>query len=752
MSVHQIETIDEYYRYLQKTSSEVEALFSDILIGVTNFFRDTDAFKFLEEQIIPKLFSGKNSSDDAIRVWSIGCSTGEEAYSVAILLAEHQDALKKFFRIQVFATDIDSKAIATARSGIYPSSISADVSPERLSRYFSIEPGGDAYRIHKTIRDMLIFSEQNVIKDPPFSKIDLIICRNLLIYMSGELQKKLIPLFHYAINPGGFLFLGSSETVGDFNDIFEILDRKLKIYMRKDDVNCSRYANLGKFFPAVTSPNISAIPPAIKKSNEAKPSLSAITEQTLLKYSPAAVLVNAQGDIFYIHGRTGMFLEPSSGEAGINNILKMAREGLKRDLTTALHKAGTLNECVKYPGLKVKTNGDTTIVNLTICPVATGSSEISEPHLYLVILEQVYFPQQEQIKSEILNNSSESQNSLNISKEPENADTNADIRVARLEQELRAKEEYIQTTNEELETSNEELRSSYEEMQSVNEELQSTNEELETSKEELQSVNEELATVNAELQAKVASLSRSINDMNNLLSGTSIATVFVDHKLNILRFTPTSTRIINLIHSDIGRPVGHIVSNLDGYESLVPDTKAVLDTLVAKEEEVKTKDNRRYMMRIQPYRTLDNVIEGAVITFVDITETKKVQEALRLNEERMRVALKASPVMVFNQDKELCYIWIQNPHPIFSGKQFLGKTDADIISEDDALRIISIKQNVLETKTGARQEVAITIENKTYFFDLTVEPLYNSDGDIEGITCALIDITDLKCKDNIKNT
>ncbi|MEI8354684.1 MAG: chemotaxis protein CheB [Deltaproteobacteria bacterium] len=637
MAVHQIETMEGYVRYLQQTPPEMEALFRDLLIGVTSFFRDPEAFKALEEQVIPKLFAGK-SADSVIRVWSPGCSTGEEAYSIAILLAERQEAMKQSFKVQLFATDIDSEAISTARTGLYPASIATDISPERLSRFFVAEADGSAYRIHKGIRDMMVFSEQNVIKDPPFSKLDLISCRNLLIYMGGELQKMLIPLFHYALNPGGFLFLGTSETVGDFLELFSAFDRKLKLYQRREDIHGTQRMSLGRFLPPMTAidaalPHAGLLRRGGKTPLPGKMTLRELTEQAMLEQvAPAGALVNGQGDILYLHGRTGMYLEPPPGEVGINNILKMAREGLRRELSIALYKASAGKEVVRCTGLRVKTNGDFTLVNLTIRPVVTGPATTLEAPLYLVILEDT--PALPPLQEELSKQGADPNAPAKLT---------ADARIAVLKKELRAKEEYLQTANEELETSNEELKSSNEEMQSVNEELQSTNEELETSKEELQSVNEELATVNNELQTKVTDLSRANNDMNNLLAGTGIGTVFVDHQLRILRFTPAVTRFINLILTDVGRPLGHIVSNLSGYDQLMSDAQSVLDTLVPKEIEVQTQERKWYTMRILPYRTLDNVIEGAVITFMDITEVKQAEEKLRENDGMYRNLFEKSP-------------------------------------------------------------------------------------------------------------
>ena len=628
MAVQQIERLDAYVRYLVKNPAEVEALFRDLLIGVTNFFRDPEAFAALEAQVIPHLFEGKPAGA-LIRVWVPGCSTGEEAYSIAILLHECSAALKQSFKMQVFATDIDRRAIDQARIGCYPASIAADVSPERLARFFAHEPDGSAYRVLKGIRDLLVFSEQDVIKDPPFSKLDLISCRNLLIYMGGDLQKKLIPLFYYALNPGGRLLLGTSETVGEFADLFATLDRQVKLYQRKEDVRGVLRPVMGKHSLPLTEGS-AASRPAGQAPGESRIQLRELTERTLLQqYASVGALVNEHGDILYLHGRTGQYLEPAPGKSDLN-ILKMAREGLRRDLTTALHIAVAHKEPVRHPGLRVKTNGDLTTVNLTVQPVASGPDAAAEPNLFLVIFEKAPAADQERPEKAAAVEAGEGAGA---------ADTDVHARIAALKQQLRAKEEYLRATSEELETSNEELKSSNEEMQSVNEELQSTNEELETSKEELQSVNEELATVNAELQIKVADLSRSNNDMSNLLAGTGVGTVFVDHQLRIHRFTPGATQVINLILTDVGRPVGHIVSNLAGYDRLVADIQAVLDTLVPKEVEVQTKAGAWYLLRIRPYRTLENVIEGAVITFTEITEMKEAREALRESEALRRLAV-----------------------------------------------------------------------------------------------------------------
>ena len=729
MAVQQIKEMESYVRFMQQNLDEVEVLFRDILIGVTGFFRDPEVYGVLEEHVIPRIFEGK-PVDGTVRVWSTGCATGEEAYSLAILLAEQQEALKRSFRIQVFATDIDSQAISVARAGRYPANISADITPERLARFFTAEPEGGGYCITKGIRDMLVFSEQNVIKDPPFSKLDLICCRNLLIYLSGDLQKKLIPLFHYALNPDGFLFLGTSETVGEFGKLFSVVNRKAKIYQRKEYLY---HMPPGGFMPRTTADREIVIPVAARTSGAGKVSLRDLAEQALLReVAPAAALVKGNGDILYLHGRTGMFLEPAQGEAGFNNIIRMAREGLKHDLVTALHKASGGDKSIRLANLRVKTNGDFTTVNLTVCPVTTAIAGQSGEPLFMVIMEQ---QQDFDNEPEIM------QKSLQTPEKPDISEAESNDSIESLRKELRTKEEYLQTAIEELETSNEELKSSNEEMQSVNEELQSTNEELETSKEEMQSVNEELATVNEELQTKVADLSRAINDMNNLLSGTNQATIFLDLGMRILRFTPAAVRLINLIQSDIGRPVGHIVANITGYDDLIKDTREVLETLVPKEIEVQSIAGACYKMRIQPYRTLDNVIEGAVVTFVDISGEKQAREALLQSESRCRLALKGSSAILAHVDRNLRYTWVRDPDPDFDPESVIGKRDDEIADSETARKLVSMKKQVIETAAELRETVTFIYPEGERTYDIFMEPLKDDHGEVTGATSAAFDIS-----------
>ena len=638
MAVQQVERLEDYARYLFRVPEEIDALFADLLIGVTRFFRDSEAFGALEEKGISLLLREK-SPESTLRVWVPGCSTGEEAYSIAILLREQVEETGLRSKIQVFATDIDARAIEVARAGRYPASISDDVSAGRLERFFTLEKDGASYRIRKGIRDLLVFSEHDLVRDPPFSRLDLISCRNVLIYMGPELQKRVIPLFHYALNTDGVLFLGTSESVGEFDGLFQPLDRPAKLYQRKEDASAQARRTPGLFMPDLPpGPGIPFSGAASRgRPAEGRWSPAELMERELLKHhAPAGVLVDAEGDILYLHGRTGGFLEPAPGE-GRMNVLEMAREGLRRELSVALHRAVTQKDPVHRSGLRIQSEGTPVTVDLTVRPVSTSPGEPPAANLYLVVLDdrcsRADAERGEPSKQAFASKGAEEVMGA------QDSEAEADPRILHLEEELQAREEYLQAIHEEMQASNEELRSSNEELQSTNEELQSTNEEMETSKEELQSVNEELATINAELEAKVSDLSRAENDMKNLLAGTGIGTVFVDHALRIQRFTPSATEILSLIPSDVGRPVSDLTSRLPTYDRLAADIEDVLETLVPSAVEVKTQAGVWYLLQIRPYRTLENVIEGAVITFTNITEVQEARATLREAEALRRLAV-----------------------------------------------------------------------------------------------------------------
>ena len=625
MSVHQLDNINQYVRYLQENPHEIELLSKELLIGVTSFFRDSEAFDVLKQEVIPKLLKSKRPGD-SIRVWVVGCSTGEEAYSIAMVLKECIADLKHKtnFKIQIYATDIDREAIDVARQAIYPVNISADISPERLQRFFIKED--DGFRVRKELREVIVFAMQNVLLDPPFTKLDILTCRNLLIYLNTELQKRLLPLFHYSLNPGGFLFLGSSESIGSSADLFITHSNKWKLFERRDML-LSRKEPLE--FP------ISPMPYEMRQKDAAsqKPSEAAIAEaaQKLIFQTvvPPVVLINDKGDILYLSRRTDKYLEPPVGKANIN-IYAMAREGLRAELGIAIRKTMTDKARTTIRGLSVKANGSEQEINLSVIP-------FQEPETMRGLM-LVQFEDVEPLPEEAA-----------PSKKKSRSVTGLEAVKSELEKELQYTKEHLQTVIEEMETSQEELKSANEELQSTNEELQSSNEELMTSKEEMQSLNEELTSLNYELQSKNEELSEANNDMKNLLDSIQVPTLFLDNDLKIKRFTSHATKIISLIQGDVGRPIADIVSNLR-YERLVDDAKEVIQTLVSKQLQVQAKDNAWYTVRIVPYRTAENFIDGVVITFSDITTLKMLEETLKERTEYAEniFATVREPMLVLN--------------------------------------------------------------------------------------------------------
>ena len=601
MSIHQIDRIASYVRFLQENPQELELLFKELLIGVTNFFRDPAAWAQLKEEVIPALLKDRPLSQ-ALRVWVPACATGEEAYSLAIVFKEALAQLKpaRSHTLQIFATDLDRDAIEKARGGLYPANIATDVSPERLSRFFV--QLDHRYQVAKSIRELVIFAPQNVIMDPPFTRLDLVSCRNLLIYLTPELQKQLFPLFHYSLNPGGVLVLGSAETVGEFTDLFAPLAGKTQLYRRLESGLRAEPIE----FPASFMLARKGVPPPLKPLKPTA-SLQAQAEQLLLShYSPAAVLATDKGDIIFINGHTGKYLEPAAGKANLN-LFAMAREGLGYELTDAFRKALRQKDAVIRKNVKVGTDaGGVQTVDLTV-------QAIAEPEtlrgLVMVVFTDVA--------------------TLPETKGPaQKGHSASSARMAALERDLEQNRQELQTTREEMQTSQEEAKSANEELQSANEEMQSTNEELTTSKEEMQSMNEELQTLNAELQHKVEDLSRVNNDMKNLLDSTELATVFLDPALRVRLFTAGSNRVFRLIPGDMGRPITDINSELD-YPELADHAREVLRTLAVHEQQVPARNGRWFLLHIMPYRTFENMIDGVVITVTDITASKTLEGKLR---------------------------------------------------------------------------------------------------------------------------
>ena len=609
MSMHNIDSQEIYARYLKEHPAEINKLFKELLINVTNFFRDPEAFIALKQDILPLLLADK-PEDYVFRVWVAGCATGEEAYSIAILLREFMDETHREFKILLYATDLDDDAIGVARAGFYPPNIAQDIHPERLRRFFVKEDAG--YRIKKAIREMVVFATQNVIKDPPFTRLDLLSCRNLMIYLEPQVQHRLIPAFHYALKPGGVLFLSPSESIGSHPELFSALNRKWKFYRATGTIASTRAVMSGGLVwtrnPESKEPD--EVPNKAREINFAE-----LTKRMLLQYyAPASVVTDEKGTLLYVYGDTGRYLRPAPGQATLN-IVDMAREGLQLNLRNALH-AASQNEPTLNMESSIKSDGDRHATRFSVRPMPGPDAS---QKLLLVSFQETTLPIP--------------------GKRPRGkgvAPGDAELRrVEELEYELAYNKENLQATIEEQQASNEELKSTNEELQSTNEELQSTNEELETSKEELQSVNEELVTVNAELQAKIEQLADMQNDMKNLLDNVNVGTVFLDSRLRIKRLTRDAVQTYRLVAADVGRPLSDIKSNIEGDDLLV-HAQTVLDTLIPFEREVRTVGGVWYLARIQPYRTLDNLIDGVVLTFTDISQRvnaeQEIQDARELAE------------------------------------------------------------------------------------------------------------------------
>ncbi len=719
MAVHQIDDINDYVDHLRRDKAEVDNLFRDMLIVVTNFFRDPQAFKVLEEKVLPDLVKRNAESSSYLRIWVPGCGTGEEAYSLAILCTEIMNKLGKQVDVQIFATDLYNDAVEIGRNGTYPENIEADVSKERLERFFIAEEG--TYKMKKQIREMVVFARQNLIKDPPFSKLDLVSCRNVLIYMNSSLQKRIVPLFHYTLKKGGYLFLGSSESVGEFSNYFETVDSKWKIFQRKE----LQVPQKALQRPAM--PSYEMVMGGIRDRRkpvelEDHRNVKRVAENEILAhYGPPCVLVNTRYEILYFHGNTDKYLTPPRGEPTFN-LLEMARKGLRYKLNTLLHKASQQEHPITEKS--VKFDERSTKVDITVKPV----SGFDEDLLLVVFEEQHRVELEEQPQKP---------------KDSEPGEESEDPRVAALEHELAGTKEYLQTTIEELETTNEELKSTNEELQSTNEELQSANEELETSREELQSTNEELETVNAAHQDKIEELSRSNNDLSNLLASTEVGTLFLDMDLNVARFTPAVKKIFNLIPSDVGRPVSDISAKTD-YRSITEDARRVLDTLEHKEVEINTYENKWFLMRVLPYRTVENIIDGVVLTFVDITASKAAMQYLH----RLATVVKDSndAVTVQNLDGSII-AWNKGAEKMYgySETEALKMNITETVPPEEKQQAELLLERI---KNGEEVESAESIrqtkDGRKLRVWLTITALKDEWGNIDAVATTERDITELR--------
>ncbi len=604
MMLHRIDSAQQYLKFLQQTPRELQALFDDMLISVTGFFREPRTFEALKEKVFPEMVREKGPQSP-IRIWVPGCSTGEEPYSIAISLLEYLAQLDMHLPIQIFATDISEKSIETARRGQYPENIAGDMSDERLQRYFV--HSGEGYQVSKVVRDLCVFARQNVAKDPPFSSMDLVSCRNLLIYFGRNLQNRVIPLFHYALRPSGHLLLGQSETIGGFAELFSLVDREHKIYVKKA-VPARLPSGLG-----TPSPRVDWEPEG--KAKAARPTESHTVQQQadqllLSRYAPPGVIINQEMQILHFRGQTGRFLEPAPGAASLN-LLRMARPGLALDLQGAIHEARTEWAPARREGVHLQTNGGSLVTDVSVFPL--GRSQTADAH-FLVLFEPVPEPPENQHREQ----GPEDQDAAA-------AGTAEGGDVQQLRRELQQTKATMQGMLEEHETTTEELRAANEEIQSANEELQSTNEELETAKEELQSTNEELNTLNTELENQNAEANRAIDDFNNLHRAVDIPVILLNKELCIRTFTPPAEHQLGLRSGDRGRRIGELKLGLrvDDLESRVRDVLGTLNTYRA---EVPSDHNRWYSLRIRPFRTRDDRITGAVLTVVDMTDIRRAEQ------------------------------------------------------------------------------------------------------------------------------
>jgi two-component system, chemotaxis family, CheB/CheR fusion protein len=639
MEACNMESIDAYARFLRGNPDETQILFKELLINVTNFFRDPEAFDALKSEIFPQMFLDK-PEDYCFRIWVPAASSGEEAYSIAICLREYMDEIKQDFRIQIYSTDISEDSIDTARSGTYPENITIDVSPDRLKKFFI--KNGSSYHVKKEIREMITFAVQNVINDPPFIKLDFISCRNLLIYLEPQLQKLLVSVFSYSLKPAGILFLGPAETIGSRTDLFALIDKKHKFYKAIPSAAIIHAGLLGNYtFHDIHKKE--RLENIRIKTDEAN--LAELTKRELIKsYAPSSVVTDESGNILFVHGDTGKYLRPAPGPASLN-IVEMAVKELKLKISTAIHNAVMQKKEQEFNNITVKTDSGAQVVNL-IVKLITETDKY--PLLLMISFQEINKKQQKERHSFAKLSTKEEEFKY----------------IEELEKELSYERENLSATIEESQASSEELRSTNEELQSTNEELQSTNEELDTSREEMQSVNEELVTVNSELSSKIDQLAETQNDLKNLLENVNVGTIFLDRDLNIKRFTRLATNLFHLIPSDIGRPLGDIKPEVVIIE-LVNKARYSLEMFTTHEEELSTSGGKWYLMRILPYRTTEEVVDGVVLTFTDITTLKNIETSYSEATELVQNVLN-----VFNTVREPMLTLDKDLNVILANKSF----------------------------------------------------------------------------------
>jgi two-component system CheB/CheR fusion protein len=725
MVLAKIETLVGYAGHIGNNAGEVEALYQDLLIAVTNFFRNPEAFDLLKRKVFPALMKDR-SPDDALRVWTVGCSTGQEAYSIAMAFLEYLGQSARNVQLQVFATDLNDELLDKARTGLYSKSLLQDVSPERLRRFFVEEDAG--YRISKSIRDMCVFARQNVITDPPFSRMDLIGCRNLLIYLEPDLQRRLLPTFHYALKPKGFLFLGMSETVGPFGSLFQPIDKKLKVFAKKPGNNTS-FPSLGRLIPQPQKILSNKVQPQQLGAAESS-ELSAQREAdrlALARYGPPSVLVNSALDIVQFRGDTSQYLTPAHGRATFN-ILKMAREGLVLPLRSALNKVKKENQPVRKEDIRVSYNGNTRIANLEVIPLKNLKESC-----FLVLFEPVEATAKQA-----------SETSTRVKRKSASELAKGESReVNRLRQELMETRDYLQAIQEQYDASTEELQASSEETQSANEELQSVNEELETSKEELESTNEELTTVNEEMVNRNAELARLTADIINLQNSFNLAILLLGRDLSIRRFTQPAEKLFNLLATDVGRPLGIVKHNLD-FPELVELTTEVIENVRAQEREVRDNNGRWFLVRVRPYLNREKQVDGAIVLVLDIDQLKRAEAA----KSRLAAIVEFSEDAIIGKDLDgVITTWNRGAERLFgySAEEAIGKPATLIIAPERMNEEPTILERIRKGESVSYYEtVGRRKDNSLVDIWVTISPIFDEHGQIAGASRIARDITERK--------
>jgi two-component system CheB/CheR fusion protein len=835
MQVCQTETITDYHQFLREHPTELAGLLRDFLISVTSFFRDPEVFDAITAEVLPRIFAAKERSSQ-VRIWVPACATGEEAYSLAMLAAERAATIAEPPSIQIFATDIDEEALAEARAGRYPETIAADLSRARLERFFVQENGG--YRVKKEIREMVLFSPHNVLRDPPFSKLDLVSCRNLLIYLNRDAQDRVLGILHFALRPDGLLMLGASESAESVSMLFTPVDAKHRVYVRRpatSPVAVTTMFPVGKWH---LSPPAPAAP-----GHDRVLSIGELHHKLVEFYAPPSMLVNEELDVVHLSEHAGRYLTITGGEP-TRHLLRLIHPDLRLELRAAIYAARQHERGSDSRPVHIERDGKDVVVQIQVRSLEFP--DVARGMLLILFDEQT--PARLPAPSSV-------QAGDPASIEPV---------VRQLEDEVHRTRDQLRTTVEQYETTVEELKASNEGLHAINEELRSATEELETSKEELQSVNEELTTLNHELKEKVDEVSRTNSDLQNLMTSTDIGVLFLDRDLNIKRFTPRAQELFNVIPSDVGRPLGHVTHRLD-YDELPADAAQVLQHLRTVERGVRSKDGQRFLARLHPYRSLEDRIDGVVLTFIDVTDLKqaeaslrasdallqlatraaeagtweleigsdelhlseecqrlygvevaagtitierwldiiedshrdrvggalraavergdeldiefpirgrgretrwlwhlgrvspahdgrpsslsgiavdvtrriRTEAALRASEERFRLALRTTPVVMLNQDRQLRYTW---GYMMGGEVNFLGKTDADLFPPDEAARLTELKRAVMSAGVGRREEVRLTLGGRHHYYDFNIEPIRSEHG-VVGVTCAAVDVT-----------